>query len=70
MARQQLLDAQDVSIQFFRAIEENKLIVPGKTEAQLNEDISDLALKEFGIRRHPCGMKRVTNGIGYWSCNL
>lgn len=28
MARQQLLDAQDVSIQFFRAIEENKLIVP------------------------------------------
>jgi len=52
MTRQQLLNAQDVSIQFFKAIEENGLIVPGKTEAQLNEEICDLALKEFGIRRH------------------
>ena len=52
MTREQLLNAQDVSIQFFKAIEENKLIVAGKTEAQLNEEICSLALKEFGIRRH------------------
>jgi Xaa-Pro aminopeptidase len=52
MTREQLVNAQDVSIQFFKAIEENKLITPGKTEAQLNEEISSLALKEFGIRRH------------------
>ena len=52
MTREQLINAQDVSIQFFKAIEENKLIVAGKTEAQLNEEIGSLALKEFGIRRH------------------
>jgi len=52
MTRERLINAQDVSIQFFKAIEENNLIVAGKTEAQLNEEICNLALKEFGIRRH------------------
>lgn len=52
MTREQLLNAEGVAIQLFKAIEENKLIVAGKTEAQLNEEISNLALKEFGIRRH------------------
>ncbi len=52
MTREQLVNAQDVSIQCFKAIEEHKLITPGKTEARLNEEISSLALKEFGIRRH------------------
>jgi len=52
MTREHLINAQDVSIQFLKAIEENKLIVAGKTEAQLNEEICSLALKEFGIRRH------------------
>jgi len=44
--------AVSVEDKLFKAIEESKLIVPGKTEAQLNEDIYSLALKEFGIRRH------------------
>jgi len=52
MTREQLIYAQEVSIQFFKAIEENQLIVPGKTEAQLNKEIGILALKEFGIRQH------------------
>jgi Xaa-Pro aminopeptidase len=52
MTRQQLLHAQDLSIQLFNAIEGNKLIVPGKTEAQLSEEVCSLALQEFGIRRH------------------
>jgi len=52
MTKEHLIHAQDVSIQFFKAIEDNKLIVAGKTESQLNEEISDLGLKEFGIRRH------------------
>jgi len=52
MTKEHLIHAQDVSIQFFKAIENNKLIVAGKTESQLNEEISDLGLKEFGIRRH------------------
>ena len=52
MTRELLINAQNVSIQFFNAIEENKLIVAGKTEIQLNEEICSLALKEFGIRQH------------------
>jgi len=52
MIREKLINAQDVSIQLFKAIEESKLIAPGKTEAQLNEEVCSLALKEFGIRRH------------------
>ena len=52
MIRQKLVNAQDVSIQLFKAIEENKLIAAGKTEAQLNEEVCSLALKEFGIKQH------------------
>ena len=52
MTRERLIRAQDVSIQFFKAIEEKQLIVAGKTEAQLNTEIGELALKEFGIIQH------------------
>ena len=52
MTRDHLNHAQDFSIHFFKAIEEKKLIVAGKTEAQLNEEVCGLALKEFGIRKH------------------
>jgi len=52
MTREQLIKAQDVTIQFFKAIEDNKLIVAGKTEAQLNNEIGSLAAKEFGIKQH------------------
>jgi Xaa-Pro aminopeptidase len=52
MTRDNLNHAQEVSIQFFKDIEENKMIVAGKTEAQLNEEICCLAQKKFGIRQH------------------
>ena len=52
MTKERLIHAQDVSIQLFKAIEEKKLITPGKTESQLNEEVCSLALKEFGIRQH------------------
>jgi len=52
MERKKLIHAQDVSLQFFNAIEENNLIAPGKTERQLNFEVCDLALKEFGIEQH------------------
>jgi methionine aminopeptidase len=52
MEREKLLQAQHISIQFFKAIEENNLIVPGKTEAQLNSEVCHLALVEFGIEHH------------------
>jgi Xaa-Pro aminopeptidase len=52
MTRERLIEAQNVSIQLFKAIEEKQLILPGKTEAQLNKEIGELALKEFGIKQH------------------
>ena len=39
MVGKKLRYAQDISIQFFQAIEENHLIVPGKTEDQLNAEV-------------------------------
>jgi Xaa-Pro aminopeptidase len=52
MSREKLLHAQYISLQFFKAIEENNLIIAGKSEEQLNIEICDLALKKFGIEKH------------------
>lgn len=52
MERQKLIHAQNVSLQFFNAIEENRLVSSGKTEQQLNREVCDLAFKEFGIADH------------------
>jgi len=52
MAREKLINAQNISIQFFKAIEENNLIIAGKSEEQLNSEVCDLALKKFGIEKH------------------
>jgi Xaa-Pro aminopeptidase len=52
MTKEKLINAQNISIQFFNAIEENNLIVAGKTEEQLNIAVCDLALKQFGIEKH------------------
>ena len=50
--KEKLINAQNVSIQFFETIEENNLIIAGKSEEQLNFEVCDLALKEFGIEKH------------------
>jgi len=52
MTKEKLLNAQNISIQFFKAIEENNLIVAGKPDEQLNSEICDLALNGFGIEKH------------------
>jgi Xaa-Pro aminopeptidase len=52
MSREKLLHAQYISLQFFKAIEENNLIIAGKSEEQLNIEVCDLALKKFGIEKH------------------
>ena len=52
MTKEKLLNAQNISIQFFKAIEENNLIVAGKPDEQLNSEICDLALNRFGIEKH------------------
>jgi Xaa-Pro aminopeptidase len=52
MTREKLLNAQNISIKCFKAIEENNLIIAGKSEEQLNAEVCDLALRKFGIENH------------------
>jgi hypothetical protein len=52
MVSEKLRYAQDISIQFFNAIEEKNLIVAGKTEEQLNAEVCCLAEVGFGISQH------------------
>jgi hypothetical protein len=50
--KMKLLNAQKVATQLFEAVEKNNLIVAGKSEAQLNEEISKLAAEKFNIQKH------------------
>jgi peptidase M24-like protein len=52
MTKEKLLNAQYVSVQFFKAIEENNLITAGKSEEQLNSELCELASNRFGIEKH------------------
>jgi peptidase M24-like protein len=52
LEREKLLHAQKIALDLFAAIEERHLIRAGKTEGQLNAEICDLAVREFGIREH------------------
>jgi len=52
MTREKLLEAQYISVQFFKAIEQSDLIMAGKSEEQLNSEVCDLALKRFRIEKH------------------
>jgi Xaa-Pro aminopeptidase len=52
MTTEKLLNAQYISVQLFKAIEESNLIVAGKSEEQLTADVCDLALKRYGIEKH------------------
>jgi peptidase M24-like protein len=52
MTREKLLEAQYISVQFFKAIEQGDLITEGKSEEQLNSEVCDLALKRFRIEKH------------------
>lgn len=52
MEKEKLDHAQAISIEFFKAIEENNLIAAGKSEEQLNSEICYLAQMKFGIAQH------------------
>lgn len=52
MPKEKVLHAQNISIEFFHAIEESNLLIAGKSEVQLNLEVCDLALKQFGIEKH------------------
>lgn len=47
-----LLNAEKITVQLFEAVERNKLIMPGKTEGQLNREVENLAFELFGIKKH------------------
>jgi Xaa-Pro aminopeptidase len=52
MVRTKLLHAEMTTIQLFETIEKERLIVPGKSEAQLAQEVSNLAFEKFGIKDH------------------
>jgi len=49
--RQKLVFAEETTKELFRAIEEGGLVVPGKSERVLNEEVVALARSGFGIDR-------------------
>ena len=46
-----LIEAESIALQLFREIEERRLIKPGKSENELNEDVFKLAEERFGIKK-------------------
>jgi len=50
--KQNLIKAESIAIELFEEVESRGLIVSGKTEKQLNDEVYELALKLFGIKKH------------------
>jgi Xaa-Pro aminopeptidase len=50
--KEKLIEAETIAIQLFKAVESRNLIIPGKTEYQLNKEVSKLAQELFGIEKH------------------
>jgi hypothetical protein len=48
----ELIAAQNHAFAMFKIIEERKLIRPGRTEKEIEQDILVLAEKEFGVEQH------------------
>lgn len=47
-----LIEAENIALQLFKAIEDRGLIKPGKSEKQLNTEIFHLAKELFGIEKY------------------
>ena len=52
MTETKIAYAQKVSADLFKAVEQNNLIVAGKSEEQLNQEIVQLAHEKFGVEAH------------------
>jgi hypothetical protein len=52
VTRTKLMEAERVAIQLFQEAERRNLIVPGKSEQDLNTEIFNLASELFGIEKH------------------
>jgi|SRR6185312_2015717 len=50
--RESLLEAEAKGMAMFDAVERLGLIVPGRSESEVTDDISRLAEHEFGVKRH------------------
>src|ERR1700744_3935085 len=51
--RRTALEAPEAqAIALFAAIERDRLILPGRSEADVEEDIRELAAREFGVEKH------------------
>ncbi|NOT90148.1 M24 family metallopeptidase [Ferruginibacter sp.] len=59
---QKMMDAQNKAIELFSAVDARGLIVAGKTEKQLSDEIVQIAKAEFGTENH-WGKKIVRTGI-------
>lgn len=61
-----LLHAQKIATQLFEMVEKSNLIVPGKSEEQLRNEVTSLAKEKFGIEQH-WHKKIVRSGINTMS---
>ncbi len=50
--KMKLLEAEKIANQLFEMVEKNNLIIAGKSEEQLNNEVTKLALEKFGVQRH------------------
>ncbi len=50
--KQQLIEAEEKALDLFNAVKQRGLIVPGKSEHELNKEIFDLAFDLFGIKKY------------------
>lgn len=60
--RQKLLCAEQKAKELFNTIEQRGLIIPGKTEKELSDEIVQIARDDFGVETH-WGKKIVRTGI-------
>ena len=50
--RAALVAAEAKALALFNAIETNRLVIPGRTEREVEQDIYALALERFGVEKH------------------
>jgi Xaa-Pro aminopeptidase len=60
--RQKLILAEQKAKELFRTVEDRRLIIPGKTEKKLCDEIAQIAKEEFGVENH-WGKKIVRTGV-------
>lgn len=50
--KQNLIQAEKKAAELFEAIQERKLLIPGKSEKELNKEIHQLAKELFNVKKH------------------